>query len=43
MASVYALSMTNVLHSWEHTLNGTNLVAAAVAGHNQREKDGCHE
>ena len=41
MASVYALSMTNVLHSWEHTLKGTNLVAAAVAGHNQREKDGC--
>ena len=33
--------MANVLHSWEHTLNGTNLVAAAVAGHNQREKDGC--
>jgi hypothetical protein len=41
VASVYALSMTNVLHSWEHTLKGTNLVAAAVAGHNQREKDGC--
>jgi hypothetical protein len=41
VASVYALSMANVLHSWEHTLNGTSVVAAAVAGHNQREKDGC--
>jgi len=41
VASVYALSRMNVLHSWEHTLNGTRVVAAAVAGHNQREKDGC--
>jgi hypothetical protein len=41
VASVYALSRMNVLHSWEHTLNGPKLVAAAVAGHHQREKDGC--
>jgi hypothetical protein len=41
VASVYALSRMNVLHSWEHTLNGSRVVAAAEAGHNQREKDGC--
>jgi hypothetical protein len=41
VASVYALSHMNVLHSWEHTLNGAVVVAAAVAGHNQRERDGC--
>ena len=41
VASVYGLSRTNVLHSWKHTLNGTNVVAAAVAGHQRREKDGC--
>jgi hypothetical protein len=41
VASVYALSRMNALHSWEHTLNGTRVVAAAVDGHNQREKDGC--
>jgi hypothetical protein len=41
VASVYALSEMNVLHSWEHTLNGTSVVAAAVTGHEQREKDGC--
>ena len=41
VASVYGLSRTNVLHSWKHTLNGTNVVAAAMAGHQRREKDGC--
>ena len=41
VVSVYALSKTNVLHSWEHTLNGTSAIAAAVTGHNQRETDGC--
>jgi hypothetical protein len=41
VASVYALSRMNVLNSWRHTLNGASVLAAAVAGHDQRERDGC--
>ena len=41
VASVCALSMTNVLHSWEHTLDGTNLLRRGCGWPQPREKDGC--
>jgi hypothetical protein len=38
--AVYALGNSHIRSSWRHTLNGKALLAAAEAGHAQREKSG---